>query len=49
MVEQREKNVANFLQEEYASDNPIGQKTGVGNVDVPIHFPKAIEKFQALI
>ena len=49
MVEQLERNAANFLQEGYASDNPIGQEADIGNVDVPIHFPNVIEKFQALI
>ena len=45
MVEQLEKNATNFLQEECASDNPIGQEADIGNVDVSIHFPNAIEKF----
>ena len=48
MVEQLERNVANFLQEECALDTPIGQEVGIANVDVPIHFLNAIE-FQALI
>ena len=38
-----------FTQEEYALDNPVGQEAGIGNVDVPIHFPNSIEQFQALI
>ena len=51
MIEQLEKNAANFLQEEHASDSLIGQegKTCIGNVDVPIHFLNAIKDFQALI
>ena len=49
MVEQLERNAVNFLQEEYASDSPIEQEVGIGNVDVPINFPNAIKQFQALI
>ena len=48
MVEQLKINATNFLKE-YASDNPIEQGASIGNVDVSIHFPNAIEKFQALI
>ena len=48
MVEQLERNVANFLQEEYASDSPIGQEAGIGNVDVDTHVFNVVE-FQALI
>ena len=49
IVEQLEKNAANFLQEKFASNNPIGQEAGIGNIDVPIHFLNAIKKFKALI
>ena len=49
MVEQPERNAANFLKEEYASDSLIGQEADIGNVDIPINFPYSIEKFQALI
>ena len=47
MVEQFEENAASFLQEEHVSDNQTRQErtTNIGNVDVPIHFPNAIEEF----
>ena len=48
MMEQLERNATNFLQEEYALDNPIGQKASIGNVDEPIHVPNFVE-FQVLI
>ena len=32
MVEQLERNTENFHQEEYASNTPIGQEAGIGNV-----------------
>ena len=49
IVEQLEKNLASFLQEEHASDSPNRQEAVIGNVDVPIHFPNAIDEFQVLI
>ena len=49
MVEQLERNAINFLKEEYTSDNSIKQEVSIGNVDVPIHFPNVVEKFQVLI
>ena len=48
MVEQLEKNAANFLQEEYASNSPIEQEEGIGNVDVDTHVLNVVE-FQVLI
>ena len=48
MVEQLERNVTNFLQEEYALDSPIKQEVGIGNVDEDTHVPNTVE-FQALI
>ena len=51
MVEQLDKNTRSLLQEEHTSESSIGQggETCIGNADVPIHFPNAIEEFQALI
>ena len=49
MVEQFAKNAVDFLQEEFASDNPFGQKTNIGNIDNDdTHIPNAFE-FQAMI
>ena len=49
MVEQFERNTADFLQEKYASDSPFGQEASIGNVDDDdTHVPTAIE-FQTMI
>ena len=51
MVEKLEKNIVSFHREAHALDNPTGQKgiVGIGNVDVPIHFPNITVEFQDLI
>ena len=51
MVEQLKKNATSLLQEEHTSASPTRQEgtVGVCNVDVPIHFPNAIEELQDLI
>ena len=44
MVEQFEKNTADFLQEEFASDSPFGQEAGIGYInDHDTHIPNAVE------
>ena len=47
-MEQLERNAANFLQEEYASNRSIGQEADIGNIDVPTQVPNVVE-FQVLI
>ena len=49
MVEQFEKNTTDFLQEEFALNNPFRQEVGIGNInDDNIHVPNDAE-FQAMI
>ena len=49
MVEQFERNTTDFLQEEFASNNPFGQEACIGNIDNDdTHIPNVIE-FQAMI
>ena len=50
MVEQFERNTTDFLQGEFASDNPFGQEANIGNIDDDddIHVPNVVE-FQAMI
>ena len=49
MVEYFERNTIDFLEEEYASDNPFGQEASIGNVDDDdTHVPTPVE-FQAMI
>ena len=43
MVKQLERNATNFLQEEYASDNPIEQEVSIGNLDVDTHVSNVVE------
>ena len=47
MIKQFERNIADFLQGEFASDDLFGQEEGKGNIDDDdIHVPIAVE-FQA--
>ena len=49
MVEQFEENTTYFLQEEFASNSPFGQETGIGNInDDDTHIPNVVE-FQEMI
>ena len=49
MVEHFEKNTVDFLQEEFASNNPFRQEPGIGNInDDDVHVPNVVE-FQAMI
>ena len=55
MVEQFERNTVDFLQEEFASDNPFEQEASIGNINnddiyVPkiVEFPKMIENLQRM-
>ena len=49
MVEQFERNITYFLQEEFALDNPFEQELGIGNIDNDdTHIPNVVE-FQAMI
>ena len=49
MVEQFERNTTNFLQEEYALDNPFEQEAGIGNVDDDDTHVPTTTRFQAMI
>ena len=49
MVEQFERNIVDFLQGEFASDNPFRKEVGIGNIDDDgIHVPNVVE-FQEMI
>ena len=49
MVEQFEKNTTDFLQEEFASDNPLWQEAGICNINNDdIHVSNVVE-LQAMI
>ena len=49
MVEQFKRNTIDFLQGNFASNNPFGQEADIGNInDDDIHVPNAVE-FQAMI
>ena len=44
MVEQFEKNTADFLQKEFASNSPFGQESGINNINNDdIYFPNVVD------
>ena len=49
MVEQFDRNTTDFLQEEFASNNPFGQEADICNIDDDdTHVPNVVE-FHAMI